>query len=80
MLSFLFLFCFLGPHPRPIEGPRLGVPSELQLPVYTTAMATRDFCFKGNVRQRLRQGVCVCERERERERDGERLKTHERVQ
>ena len=33
---------FLGPHPRHIEVPRLGVQSELQLPVYTTATATRD--------------------------------------
>ena len=34
------LFAFLGPHPRPMEVPRLGVESELQLLVYTTATAT----------------------------------------
>ena len=33
---------FLGPHRRHIEVPRLGVQSELQLPAYTTATATRD--------------------------------------
>ena len=35
----LFVFCFLGPHLQPVEVPRLGVPSELQLPAYTTATA-----------------------------------------
>ena len=31
IVGFLFfvLFCFLGPHPRHMEVPRLGVPSEL---------------------------------------------------
>ena len=37
---FVFLFCFLGSHLRHMEVPRLGVESELQLPVYTTATAT----------------------------------------
>ena len=42
-ISFLFLsFCFLGPHPRHMELPRLGVKSELQLPAYGTATATQD--------------------------------------
>ena len=42
LFSFLFLFfVFLGPHPVRMEVPRLGVPSEQQLPVYTTAPATR---------------------------------------
>ena len=43
-LSFflLFCFCFLEPHPRHMEIPRLGVQLELQLPAYTTATATRD--------------------------------------
>ena len=36
--SFFFLF-FLGLHLRYLEVPRLGVESELQLPVYTTAPA-----------------------------------------
>ena len=39
---YLFIFCFFGPHPLHMEGPRLGVTSELQLPVYTTATATQD--------------------------------------
>ena len=33
---------FLGPHPQHVEGPRLGVRSELQLPAYTSATATLD--------------------------------------
>ena len=37
----LFLFCFLGLHPRHMEVPSLGVKSELQLPAYITAMWTR---------------------------------------
>ena len=42
-LFFLFVcFCFLGPHPWHMEVSRLGVKSELQLPAYTTATATRD--------------------------------------
>ena len=41
-LSFFlsFFFFFLGPHPRHMEVPRLGVESELQLPAYATATAT----------------------------------------
>ena len=35
-----FIFCFLGPHPRHMEVPRLGVESELQLPACATATAT----------------------------------------
>ena len=38
----LFLSFFLGPHPRHLEVPRLGVELELQLPVYVTATATQD--------------------------------------
>ena len=42
-ISFYFvLFCFLGPHPRRVEVPRLGVESELQLPAYITTTATQD--------------------------------------
>ena len=33
---------FLQSHQRHVEVPRLGVKSELQLPAYTTATATRD--------------------------------------
>ena len=36
------LFVFLGLHSRHMEGPRLGVESELQLPAYTTATAVQD--------------------------------------
>ena len=38
----LFYPPFVQPHPRHMEVPRLGVESELQLPVYTTATATPD--------------------------------------
>ena len=37
-----FLFVFLGLHSWHMEVPRLGVESELQLPAYTTAIATQD--------------------------------------
>ena len=45
--TFLFVyivlyFVFLGLHPQHMELPRLGVISELKLPTYTTATATRD--------------------------------------
>ena len=39
---FVCLFSFLGPHLRHREVSRLGVKSELQLPVYTTVTATQD--------------------------------------
>ena len=41
MWNFI-LFCFLGLYLRHIEVPRLGVESELQLPVYATATAMPD--------------------------------------
>ena len=44
-LSFFFFFGFLpflGLFPRHMEVPRLGVESELQLPAYPRATATRD--------------------------------------
>ena len=44
-LGFYFIhlcICFLGPHLRHMDIPRPGVESELQLPAYTTATATRD--------------------------------------
>ena len=37
-----FAFCFLGPHSRHMEVPRLGVESELQPPAYTTATTRPD--------------------------------------
>ena len=39
---FSFSFFFLGPHLRHMKVPRLEVQSELQLPAYTTAIATCD--------------------------------------
>ena len=41
-LTFFVLFCFLGLHLRHMEVSRLGVESELYLPVYTTATALWD--------------------------------------
>ena len=49
-ICFVFCFCFcffffpaiLGPYLRHMEVPKLGVESELQLPAYTTATATRN--------------------------------------
>ena len=39
-----FFFVFLGPHFWHMDVPRLGVKSELELPVYTIATATPDPC------------------------------------
>ena len=39
---FYFMFVFLGLHPGHMEVPWLGAESELQLPAYTTAIATPD--------------------------------------
>ena len=44
-----FLFCFLGLYLQHMEVPRLGAWSELQLPVYTTARATRDPSHRCNL-------------------------------
>ena len=42
LLLLFFIIFFLGPHLWYMEVPRLGVQSELQLPVYTTATAMPD--------------------------------------
>ena len=42
MPAKVFVFVLLGPHPRHVEVPRLGVDSELQLPACSTATATRS--------------------------------------
>ena len=42
LFPFFNYFCFLGVHSWHVEVPRLGVESELQLLVYTTATATQD--------------------------------------
>ena len=39
---FYFAFFFLGPYPRHMEIPRLGVELELQSRAHTTATATQD--------------------------------------
>ena len=39
---FIFILCFLGPHLRHMEVPRLGVKSELQLPTTATVTAMPD--------------------------------------
>ena len=39
---FFFFFSFLGPQPLHMEVPSLAVESELQLPIYATAIATPD--------------------------------------
>ena len=41
-LLLLLLLLFLGPLPRHMEVPRLGVESELEPPAYARATATRD--------------------------------------
>ena len=35
LFCFVSVFCFLGPHQWPVEVPRLGLESELQLPAYS---------------------------------------------
>ena len=37
---YLFIYCFLGLYPWHMDVPGLGVESEVQLPAYTTAIAT----------------------------------------
>ena len=49
-------FVFLGPCPRHMEGPRLGVQSELEPPAYPTAMATLDPSAICDLHHSLRQG------------------------
>ena len=52
-LFFFFFFSFLGPHPRHMEVPRLGVKSELQLPA--TARATWDLSLLFDLHHNSRQ-------------------------
>ena len=54
-IFFLFLFCFLGPHLRHMEVPRLGVQPELQPLAYTTATATWDPSWVCNLYHCARQ-------------------------
>ena len=54
LLKLIFLF-FLGPHVRHMEGPRLGVESELQQPACTTATATPDLSLTCDLSRNLYQ-------------------------
>ena len=55
VLFFLNFFVFFGPHLQHMEVPRLGVESELQLPAYTTAIATPDLSHICNLYHSSRQ-------------------------
>ena len=55
LFSLLFFFCFLGPHPRHMEAPILGVESELQLPACSIATATLDPCHVWDLHHSSRQ-------------------------
>ena len=50
-----FLFVFLGPHPRHMQVPGLGVELELQLSAYPTATATPDLSCVCSLRHSLWQ-------------------------
>ena len=41
----IFIYVFLGPHPRHREVPGLGVETKSQLPAYATVTATPDLSF-----------------------------------
>ena len=43
--DIVLFFIFLGPYLQHMEGPRLGVESELQLPAYTTTTATLGLSY-----------------------------------
>ena len=55
LLLFIYLFCFLGPHPWHMKVPRLGAELELQLLVYTIATATLDLSHICNLHHSSRQ-------------------------
>ena len=52
---FIYLWGFLGPHPRHMEILRLGVETDLQLPAYATATATQDPSHVFNLHHSSRQ-------------------------
>ena len=55
-LNFLsFVFLFLKPQSRHMEGPRLGVKLEVQLPASATATATQDTSSIHNLDHSSRQ-------------------------
>ena len=45
LFHFVLFLVFLGPHPRHIVVPRLGIELELQLPAYATAIATTSVTY-----------------------------------
>ena len=66
-VGFVFL-SFLGPHPRHMEVPRLGVPGELQPPACTAATATRDPSHVCGLRHSPRQRQILSPRSEARDR------------
>ena len=42
IVFYFILFCFLGPHPRHMEVPMLGVELELQMLAYATVTTLPD--------------------------------------
>ena len=56
LLFFNFFFAFLGPHPWPMQVPRLGVEPELWLPAHTTATATPDLRCIGYLHHSSQRG------------------------
>ena len=55
LFIYFYFFPFLGPHPRHMEVPRLGVVSELQLLAYTTTRAMPDPSHICNLHHCLQQ-------------------------
>ena len=53
--KYFFVFFFLGPYPQHMEVPRLGVKSELQPLVYSTAIATWDLSLVCNLHHSSQQ-------------------------
>ena len=52
---YLFIYCFLGLYPWHMDVPGLGVESEVQLPAYTTAIATWDLSHVCDLQHSSRQ-------------------------
>ena len=59
VVARVFLFLFLVFRAAPMEVPRLGVESELQLPAYTTATATADPSRVCDIRHSLWQHLIL---------------------
>ena len=54
-ILFIYLFFFLGLHPRHMEVPRLGVDLQLQLPAYPAATAMQDLSCVRDLHHSSRQ-------------------------